>query len=73
MKFGFLPKQIIEKFPLIMFEQQFRKDYSYSNQMFGFMGIVMESVSGKSYEQLLAEYIFNPLKKYAIIIIHFIN
>ncbi len=62
MKFGFLPKQIIEKFPLIMFEQQFRKDYSYSNQMFGFMGIVMESVSGKSYEQLLAEYIFNPLK-----------
>lgn len=61
MKAGLSPSEIVEKIHLIPFEQQFRSDYGYSNQMFGFMGLVMEAATHKSYSDLLNEYIYAPL------------
>ncbi len=61
MKAGFSPAEIVEKIQLIPFEQRFRNDYGYSNQMFGFMGLVMEAATHKSYSDLLSEYIYTPL------------
>lgn len=61
MKARFSPSEIVEKIHLIPFEQQFRTDYGYSNQMFGFMGLVMEAATHKSYSDLLSEYIYTPL------------
>ncbi len=61
MKMGKSPEEIISKFHLIPIEQRFREDYSYSNQMFGFMGIIMEAATHKNYTDLLSEYIYKPL------------
>jgi CubicO group peptidase (beta-lactamase class C family) len=61
MKAGLSTKEIIEKINQIPFDSRFREDYTYSNQMFGFMGLVMEEVTHKSYEELLREYIYQPL------------
>jgi CubicO group peptidase (beta-lactamase class C family) len=61
MKLGYSPKEIVAKFQLIPQDQQFREDYSYSNQMFGFMGLAMEEATHKSYEDLLNECIYHPL------------
>ena len=61
MKAGLSTKEIIEKIHQIPFDSRFREDYTYSNQMFGFMGLVMEEVTHKSYEELLREYIYQPL------------
>ena len=61
MKAGFSPPEVIERIHLIPFEQKFRTDYGYSNQMFGFMGLVMEAATHKSYSDLISEYIYTPL------------
>ncbi len=62
MKAGYSPEEIMDKFHLIPIEQRFRKDYSYSNQMFGFMGLVIESTTQKKYAELVSEYIYAPLE-----------
>ncbi len=61
MKIGLAPKQIVEKFGMIPFNQRFRDDYTYSNQMFGFMGLVMENATHKKFSELFDEYISKPL------------
>ena len=61
MKLWLTPNKIIEKFSLIPFKYSFREDYTYSNQMFGFMGLVMENATHKKYSELFDEYISNPL------------
>lgn len=60
MKIGLSPQEILARFPLIPFNQCFH-EYTYSNQMFGFMGLIIESVTHKSYDELLKEHIFKPL------------
>lgn len=61
MKSGKTPEEIVEKFYFIPIEQRFREDYSYSNQMFGFMGLVIEDTTKRSFEDLLNECIYTPL------------
>ena len=39
----------------------FRTDFQYNNYGFLVVGYVLETISGKTYEQLLQEYIFDPL------------
>lgn len=38
------------------------KEFSYSNSGYFLLGVIIEKVSGKSYEQMLQELIFTPLK-----------
>lgn len=61
MKLGFSPMEIIKRIRMIPFNQNFRTDYTYSNQMFGFMGIVMERAVHKKYSEIFEEYISKPL------------
>lgn len=61
MKSGYSPEEIVKKFHFIPIEQRFREDYSYSNQMFGFMGLVIENATKRTYEELLKECIYAPL------------
>lgn len=61
MKAGCSPEEIIDRIYHIPIEQQFREDYSYSNQMFGFMGLIMETSTRKTYADLLSECIYKPL------------
>ncbi len=61
MKSGLTPKEIVAKFPLVPFNHRFREDYTYSNQMFGFMGLVMENASHKKFSELFNECIGTPL------------
>ncbi len=39
----------------------FREDYSYSNIMFGYFGLLLEDITGKSINDLAKENIFTPL------------
>lgn len=61
MKSWYTPEEIVAKFHFIPIEQRFREDYSYSNQMFGFMGLVIENATKRSYESLLSDYIYSRL------------
>lgn len=61
MKAGFSAGEVLERLHHIGFELKFREDYSYSNQMFGVAGVVMEEATHKTYEELLQDNIYKPL------------
>lgn len=62
MKIGYSPMDIVKKIATFPYEQKYREDYGYSNPFFGFMGLVMENATGKTYSELLDSNIFKPLK-----------
>lgn len=63
LKVGFGAMDIVKKIATFTYAQKYREDYGYSNQFFGFMGLVMENATaGKTYGELLDSNIFKPLK-----------
>ena len=61
MKLGLQPMQIVERFGMLPFNFSFRNDYTYSNQMFGFMGLIMEKAINKKFSEIFDECIAKPL------------
>lgn len=61
MKLGLPQMEIVKRIGMIPFTHNFRTDYTYSNQMFGFMGIIMERLLHKKYSEIFEEYIAKPL------------
>lgn len=53
--------ELIYRLRYMDFEQPFRTSYVYSNMMYSVAGQVIEYVSGKTWDEFLAERIFKPL------------
>jgi CubicO group peptidase (beta-lactamase class C family) len=53
--------ELIYRLRYMDFEQPFRTSYVYSNMMYSVAGQVIEYVSGKTWDEFLAERIFQPL------------
>ncbi|WP_106794705.1 serine hydrolase [Aquimarina sp. Aq78] len=54
--------EILSKLPLLESKSSFRQQYGYNNFMYLVAGVVEEKVSGKKWENLVKEELFNPLK-----------
>jgi CubicO group peptidase (beta-lactamase class C family) len=55
------PAELVKTFSGLEFLFEPGSKFSYSNSGFFLLGVILEKVSGKSYEQLLRERIFDPL------------
>jgi CubicO group peptidase (beta-lactamase class C family) len=53
--------EILKKLKYLSFKGSFRENFLYNNQMYVVAGLVEEKVSGKSWDQLIKENIFEPL------------
>ena len=54
-------QQLVHNIRFLEPNKPFRTDFQYNNYGYLVAGAVLEKVSGKTYEELLQEYIFNPL------------
>ena len=54
-------EEILEKLKYLSFKGSFRENFLYNNQMYVVAGLIEEKVSGKSWDQLIKENIFEPL------------
>ena len=58
----FTRKETISKVAFMKPQLGFREGYIYNNMMFASVGAVMETVTGKAWEEIIREKIFRPLK-----------
>ncbi|MBC7873437.1 MAG: beta-lactamase family protein [Ferruginibacter sp.] len=58
---GYTKKQLYEAIPENSLERNIGARYVYSNYAYGILGSAMENVTGKTYSQLLQQYIFQPI------------
>ena len=58
----FTPKQFVKVFADSTLQFTPGSKFKYSNSGYFLLGYIIEQVSGKTYEQMLQEYIFKPLK-----------
>lgn len=58
---SFTRQELIRNIRYLEPNKPFRTDYQYNNYGYLVAGYVLETVSGKTYEELLEEYIFRPL------------
>ncbi len=54
--------EILKKLKYLSFNGSFRENFLYNNQMYVVAGLIEEKVSGKSWDQLIRENIFEPLE-----------
>lgn len=54
-------KELVSKFAYMQPQIGFREGYIYNNMMFSAAGMVMEQVTGKSWEEIIRQKIFEPL------------
>lgn len=59
---GYTEEQLLEDLELLNLEAEPGERYSYSNLGYGLLGYILERASGESYDNLLQEYITEPLK-----------
>ena len=59
---NFTRKEMVEKISFMKPQFGFREGYNYNNMMFVGAGAAMEAVTGKSWEALITELIFQPLQ-----------
>jgi D-alanyl-D-alanine carboxypeptidase len=59
---GYTEQQLLQDLELLELEAEAGEIYSYSNLAYGLLGYILERASGKSYDNLLNEYITTPLQ-----------
>ena len=59
---GYPKSKMYEAINATQLEFNIGRRYSYSNYAYGILGTAMENTTGKTYNQLLEQYIFSPLK-----------